>query len=69
MQADRYAKDFIPLLESDTSAEGSAAVGAGGAADNQSAHHRLSPEEERPRGKTEAAQGRSDVVVGRWKKS
>ena len=35
LQADRYAKDFIPLLESDTSAEGSAAVGAGGAADNQ----------------------------------
>jgi NAD(P)-dependent dehydrogenase (short-subunit alcohol dehydrogenase family) len=34
-QANRYAKDFIPLLESDTSAEGAAAVGAGGAADNQ----------------------------------
>jgi NAD(P)-dependent dehydrogenase (short-subunit alcohol dehydrogenase family) len=35
MQADRYAKEFIPLLESDASAEGSAAVGAGGAADNR----------------------------------
>lgn len=35
LQADRYAKEFIPLLESDTSAEGSAAVGAGGAADNR----------------------------------
>jgi NAD(P)-dependent dehydrogenase (short-subunit alcohol dehydrogenase family) len=35
LQANRYAKDFIPLLEADASPEGSAAVGAGGAADNQ----------------------------------
>ena len=35
LQSNRFAKDFVPLLEADTSAEGSAAVGAGGAADNQ----------------------------------
>src|SRR5687767_9618406 len=34
MQSTRYAKDFIPLLEADGSADGSAAVGAGGRADN-----------------------------------
>jgi hypothetical protein len=35
LQANRFAKDFIPLLEADTGPEGSAAVGAGGAADNR----------------------------------
>jgi short-subunit dehydrogenase len=35
LQANRYAKDFIPLLEEDASAEAAAAVGAGGAADNR----------------------------------
>jgi NAD(P)-dependent dehydrogenase (short-subunit alcohol dehydrogenase family) len=35
LQANRFAKEFIPLLEADTTPEGSAAVGAGGAADNQ----------------------------------
>jgi len=35
LQSDRWAKDVIPLLEADTSAEGSRAVGAGGAADNR----------------------------------
>ena len=35
LQANRYAKEFIPLLEADTSADAAAAVGAGGAADNR----------------------------------
>ncbi len=63
LQADRYAKDFIPLIESDSSAEGSAAVGAGGAADNQA--HAPPPERRAaPGGRPGAARGRSDAFVG-----